>query len=109
MAGTDYKRLLEGLGTCRWEAMRVLADAAEDAGDAPLAAGWRWLADNQRWPNENYKPFGEAEKVAIERMPWPRTPVQRPHNQTTPGDRRVTAASGGCTPLPAGGFFFPKE
>jgi hypothetical protein len=30
--------------------MRILADAAEDEGNPTLAAGWRWLADNRRWP-----------------------------------------------------------
>jgi hypothetical protein len=47
---TEYRRLLDGLETCRWDQMRVLADAAEEAGDAVSAAGWRWLAANKRWP-----------------------------------------------------------
>jgi hypothetical protein len=49
---TEYGRLLGGLDDCRWDHMRVLADAAEEAGDAELAAGWRWLAGNQQWPND---------------------------------------------------------
>jgi hypothetical protein len=51
-AATDYERLLAGLGTFRWDYLRVLADAAEEAGEPKLAAGWRWLADNRKWPNE---------------------------------------------------------
>jgi hypothetical protein len=49
---TEYGRLLAALATCRWDHMRVLADAAEDAGDPELAAGWRWLATRRKWPND---------------------------------------------------------
>jgi hypothetical protein len=49
-AMTDYQALLRGLESCRWDYMRLLADAAEDQGEEALAAGWRWLADNRKWP-----------------------------------------------------------
>jgi hypothetical protein len=49
---TGYGCLLDGLENCRWGQMVVLADAAEEKGDAALAAGWRWLADNRKWPDE---------------------------------------------------------
>jgi hypothetical protein len=29
MSGTAYEKVLRGLDTCRWDQMRVLADAAE--------------------------------------------------------------------------------
>jgi hypothetical protein len=46
---TDYDRTLAGLEACRWQQMQVIADAADDAGDAVLAAGWRWLAEHRKW------------------------------------------------------------
>jgi hypothetical protein len=49
-AMTDYQALLRGLESCRWAYMQGLADAAEDQGEEALAAGWRWLADNRKWP-----------------------------------------------------------
>jgi hypothetical protein len=57
---TDYGKLLVGLDSCRWEQMRVLADAAEDNGDPVLAAGWRWLADNRKWPGADALGEGET-------------------------------------------------
>src|SRR5262245_50688549 len=45
-----YHALVRELGDCRWQIMRVAADLADEAGDARLAAGWRWLADGRRWP-----------------------------------------------------------
>ncbi len=48
---TDYKRMRAALDSCQWDHMRMLADAAEDCGDMTLAKGWRWLADNKRWPD----------------------------------------------------------
>lgn len=45
-----YEMLLDGLPNIRRNYMRGLADAAEDQGNHPLAKGWRWLADNRRWP-----------------------------------------------------------
>jgi hypothetical protein len=53
-AQSQYARLLAALEDSRWTHMRILADAAEDEGNATLAAGWRWLADNKRWPRVNY-------------------------------------------------------
>jgi hypothetical protein len=50
---TQYARLLASLEDCRWTHMRILADAAEEEGNATLAAGWRWLADNTKWPRKN--------------------------------------------------------
>ena len=52
----DYDRVLAGLDACRWRQMRIIADAAEDAGEHLLAAGWRWLADNRKWPE--WRPGG---------------------------------------------------
>jgi hypothetical protein len=51
---TDYERLLAGLDTLRWDwdYLRIVADSAEEAGDPKLAAGWRWLAGNRKWPQE---------------------------------------------------------
>jgi hypothetical protein len=49
-ATTDYQALLRGPESCRWDYMRLLADAAEDQGREVLAVGWRWLADNRKWP-----------------------------------------------------------
>jgi hypothetical protein len=51
-ARAAYERLLAGLESCRWDHMRVLADAAEEQGNEALALGWRWLADNRKWPDE---------------------------------------------------------
>jgi hypothetical protein len=50
----DYDRALAGLGDCRWQHVLVIADAAEDQGDQALADGWRWLADNRRWPTPEF-------------------------------------------------------
>jgi hypothetical protein len=47
---TQYQRVAKGLDDCRWFQLRVVADAAEDAGDGQLAAGLRWLADHKKWP-----------------------------------------------------------
>ena len=49
---TDYTRCLAALEDCRWVQMLVIADAAEDAGDPPLARGWRALAAQRCWPKE---------------------------------------------------------
>jgi hypothetical protein len=58
---TDYERVLDRLDTCRWDHMRVIADAAEEEGDPVEAAGWRWLADHGRWPSEETAYFGKRE------------------------------------------------
>jgi hypothetical protein len=42
--------LLDGLDNCRWNYLRGLADAAEDEGTPDLARGWRWMADQRKWP-----------------------------------------------------------
>jgi hypothetical protein len=47
---TGYERLLAGLEDCRWEYMRLLADAAEGACWPNQALGWRWLAEERKWP-----------------------------------------------------------
>lgn len=44
------ERLLDQLRECRWQAMRELADEAEERGDEVMALGWRWLANNKKWP-----------------------------------------------------------
>lgn len=61
----------------------VVADYYEDAGDAMLAHGWRWLALNGRWPHQcqrrgtwNWKARGRKEPHA---RPWHLPP------QVTPG------------------------
>jgi hypothetical protein len=46
----EADRLLAHLEGCRWQAMRELADCAEEEGDAELAAGWRWLAEHRKGP-----------------------------------------------------------
>lgn len=54
----EHDRLLDGLAR-PWDTMLLLADAAEEGGDEELALGWRWLAENGRWPivSCNAKPF----------------------------------------------------
>jgi hypothetical protein len=42
--------LLEELERCRWITMLLLADEAEENGDAAEAKGWRWMSKQQRWP-----------------------------------------------------------
>ena len=42
--------LLADLAETPRHLMRVLADEADDAGEPWLAAGWRWLAENRKWP-----------------------------------------------------------
>jgi hypothetical protein len=49
---TNYDRVLAQLDDVRWQQMLVIADAAEEAGDAVSAAGWRWMAEHRRWPVE---------------------------------------------------------
>jgi hypothetical protein len=44
--------LLQQLEDCRWQALRELADEAEERGEADLAAGYRWLAENKKWPGQ---------------------------------------------------------
>lgn len=50
---TDRERMLRDLDTCLWDTMRALADEAEESGDDRLARGWRWLAENGRFPEKN--------------------------------------------------------
>src|SRR5262245_7627860 len=47
---TTREKLLLELTACRWHAMKLLADESEERGETDLAAGWRWMADNERWP-----------------------------------------------------------
>lgn len=42
--------LLEELVNARWEIMKALADAAEEDGEQEMALGWRWMAENKKWP-----------------------------------------------------------
>jgi hypothetical protein len=70
---TDYERTLAALEDCRWSQMRIIADAAEEAGDDQLARGWRWLADNRKWPEEN--PPGPSGAWSFS---WYNRPLGRP-------------------------------
>src|SRR5262245_31355102 len=47
---TTERCLLANLEDCQWQALRMLADAAEERGDAERAVGYRWLAEKHRWP-----------------------------------------------------------
>jgi hypothetical protein len=63
--------MLGGLETCRWDYMRMLAVAAEDEGKQALALGWRWLADNRKWPRSlkyGYHAFGPS-ATPLTKMP----------------------------------------
>ena len=70
---TDYERLLAGLPGApegeRRGLMRLLADAADGARLPNRAAGWRWLADNHRWPRECEWPQG-SDLVGWARFGW---------------------------------------
>lgn len=62
---TLRNRLLQELDDCRWFAMRQLADECEERGEVDEALGWRWLAENRRWPypdRKNYRFLGYPEK-----------------------------------------------
>ncbi len=49
----DARRdLLEQLNSGQWLLLQVLADLEEEQGDAVRAGGWRWLAEQRRWPLE---------------------------------------------------------
>ncbi len=50
MSATRDKLLAE-FTTYRWFIMRQLADEAEERGATAEAKGWRWLAENERWPS----------------------------------------------------------
>jgi hypothetical protein len=60
---TQYARLLAGLEDARWNHMRILADAAEEEGNLTLAAGWRWLAEHQYWPEQTADWMGAPRKL----------------------------------------------
>lgn len=47
---TDLDRLNAEADGCHEWVLTRLADAAEEAGQETLAAGYRWLARMQRWP-----------------------------------------------------------
>jgi hypothetical protein len=56
------RRLLGELDEYRWFVMNQLADLADDEGNATLARGWRWLANNRKWPAHHGKgPGGGGE------------------------------------------------
>lgn len=46
----DIRRLTESLDSVLWDHLRVLADAHEEAGDATMAAGYRWLVGHHKVP-----------------------------------------------------------
>jgi len=54
MISSRERRLLDQLCDCRWQALRELADCAEDDGETRLAKGYRWLLDCRRWPGSCY-------------------------------------------------------
>lgn len=75
---TLRNRLLQELDDCRWFAMRQLADECEERGDVDEALGWRWLADNKRWPKpdrKNYRLLGYDPKCPV----YGNRPRQDPH------------------------------
>ncbi len=47
----DRERMLKDLDQYRWALMLQLADEAEDSEKLLMANGWRWLANNERWPD----------------------------------------------------------
>jgi hypothetical protein len=53
----DYQAFLDEIvsleGDRRWFAMRVLADKLEEAGSPNLGYTWRWMAQNQVFPDRN--------------------------------------------------------
>jgi hypothetical protein len=89
---TEYGRLLSGLRRARKgdrrTHMMLLADAALDRGDHDLAAGWRWLAENGKWPlamnrsggwYEGYGVWGAAPFGGNEHVPARNTKPPTPH------------------------------
>ncbi len=50
MSATQDKLLAEFF-TYKWFIMYQLADEAEERGATTEAKGWRWLAENEKWPN----------------------------------------------------------
>jgi hypothetical protein len=83
---TMHEMLLDGLPDIRWNYLRGLADAAEDEGDDLLALGWRWLADNRRWPlGMKWRRYGFRLK---------RGPLQTMAEYGLPPDMFLAAASG---------------
>lgn len=47
---TTYEKLLRAAATCQRDALLVLADCCEEEGRAEAAAGYRWMAENNKWP-----------------------------------------------------------
>jgi hypothetical protein len=45
------RRLIGELADIHFSTMRLIADTCEEMGQSEEAAGWRWLADNKRWPS----------------------------------------------------------
>jgi hypothetical protein len=50
-AAAEFRRMLTGLQTVQWDEMKVLGDIVEEGGDPVAARGWRWLAENRKWPS----------------------------------------------------------
>jgi hypothetical protein len=50
--------------------MRILADAAEDEGNTTLASGWRWLADNKKWPSQVHARPSNTSRKAVWGFHW---------------------------------------
>jgi hypothetical protein len=99
---TDYERLLAGLPGApegeRRGLMRLLADAADGARLPNRAAGWRWLADNHRWPRECEWPQG-SDLVGWARFGWSR--FGRDWSDLSPDDLRSAGLS---AHLPVGAY-----
>ncbi len=60
---TTTELLLCDIDDTQWLLLARLADEALERGDRVWAQGWRWLADNRRWP------LAATEEVVREVMP----------------------------------------
>ena len=47
---TTRDKLLNELDNVHWTIMLQLADDCDERGEITEAKGWRWLANNKRWP-----------------------------------------------------------
>lgn len=52
---TDEEAMLAELDGHRWRVMLALADWCEENGQPEMAAGWRWLAEHEKWPRRPRK------------------------------------------------------
>ncbi len=75
-------RLNTEADTCHEYVLLRLADAHEEAGNATLADGYRWLAEKQRWPARRG-----------DRWFW-RGPQRRPHEAEGPDVESATYSHG---------------